>query len=70
MYFILVFLFLCLLGSCFESIDSPVFLIPVLLSVVVIVGLLVIGAVIYCSKKSGGYKKGRSYENFTFFMSL
>ncbi len=66
MYFILVFLFL--LGSCFESTDFPVFLIPVLLSVVVIV--LVIGAVIYSSKKSGGYKKGRSYENFTLFISF
>ncbi len=67
MSFISVFVFLCLLGSCFETTDFPVFLIPVLLSVVLV---LVIGAVIYFRKKRGGYKKGRSYENFKSFMSF
>ncbi|XP_016388461.1 uncharacterized protein LOC107724167 isoform X1 [Sinocyclocheilus rhinocerous] len=41
-------------GSYVETTDCPVFLIPVLLSVVIV---LVIGAVIYFRTKRGGYQK-------------
>uniref|UniRef100_A0A8C1VD10 Ig-like domain-containing protein n=1 Tax=Cyprinus carpio TaxID=7962 RepID=A0A8C1VD10_CYPCA len=44
-------------GSSFETTDFPVFLIPVLFSVIVIVLVIVLGVVIYFRKKRGGYKK-------------
>ncbi|XP_050951485.1 CD48 antigen-like [Labeo rohita] len=50
-------------GSCFETTNSPVLLIAVLVSVVSVLALGVLGAVIYYRKKRGGYQKANLMQS-------